>query len=364
MPRPRGKLNVDLPENVTRQVSKGRDYFYFQTGRGTKNAGPRIRLPDDPREAEFWIEYRKAQGHATGIPIDTIDASADEFLVYVKESRNLAHGTKDQYERGVKVMKEAWGPLPRGGLRPTHVKALMDGMKARPGAANNFLGAFRAWLSWATANGHIEINLTLGIKPYPQTNGHKPWTPKQIAAALEKLPNMMRRGVVFEMHTGMRGSDAVRMGWDDIDEGGLTYVSQKTGREVFCPIVPELELEMASWERRAGPFLYQEDGRAAGRPYTRKLFSKHFKAERDKIPELAGVTLHGLRCTAVVRFRRMGLSVTQIQDIVGLSLAMIARYSRFSDQKVNGLAALEQYKKARAEELCKTLQNFETETEE
>ena len=298
------------------------------------------------------------------MPAETVEASLDEFLIYVNEARHLSAGTKDQYRRGVELAKKAWGPLPRRGLRPSHIVAMMDCMKDKPGAANNFLGAMRAWQTWALRRDHIEINLTKGVSPYPSKNGHRPWTPAQEQAAKAKLKGMVRRGVVFLMYTGMRGSDAVRMGWANLDEGGLNYTSRKTGREVYCPIVPELQEEMATWPNDGGLFLYQDGGRAHGRPYTRKLFSKHFNEARKHIPELADVTLHGLRCTAVVRLRRAGLTVAQIEDIVGLSMAMVARYSRFADKKVSGHAALETYKKALAEGHCKTLQNSANDSEE
>jgi hypothetical protein len=152
------------------------------------------------------------------------------------------------------------------------------------------------------------------------------------------------------------------MGPSDVKEGGFHYYAQKTGREVFCPILPELQKEMETWQTPAGPYLYQVGGRANLRPYTRRLFSRHFKDQRDKIPELAGVTLHGLRCTAVVRLRRLGLTSSQIQDIVGLSLAMIERYSRFADKIANGKAGLESYKRALLEQQSKTLQNSKTDT--
>jgi integrase len=144
--------------------------------------------------------------------------------------------------------------------------------------------------------------------------------------------------------TGMRGSDAVRLGWTDVDkyEGreGFSLTTEKRKRDVWCPIVSELAGEMATWEKRPGPFLLQEDGRAKGRPYTRALFSIHFAQARDGIPELAGVTLHGLRATAVIRLRRAGLEIGQIGDIVGMSLPMIERYCRFADRKASGKAAL------------------------
>jgi integrase len=93
---------------------------------------------------------------------------------------------------------------------------------------------------------------------------------------------------------------------------------------------------MEGWERVPGPFVRQ----ASGRPFTRKLFSKHFDEQRKEIASLKGVTLHGLRATAVIRLRRAGLSTAQIQDVIGMSLAMIERYARFADRKASGQAAI------------------------
>jgi hypothetical protein len=107
-------------------------------------------------------------------------------------------------------------------------------------------------------------------------------------------------------------------------------------------------------------FLLQEEGSAPGHRYTRKLFSKHFAEARDKIPALAGVTLHGLRCTAVIRLRRAGLSSGQIGDIVGMSLATIEKYCRFADRKTSGQAALLTLKRTSEERNCKTVQNSKT----
>ena len=50
-------------------------------------------------------------------------------------------------------------------------------------------------------------------------------------------------------------SDVVRLGFTDIDEGGFALPQKKTGVRPWCPIFPELEAEMATWERRPGPFL-------------------------------------------------------------------------------------------------------------
>jgi hypothetical protein len=50
--------------------------------------------------------------------------------------------------------------------------------------------------------------------------------------------------------------------------------------------------------------------------------------------------LHGLRAHACVRLRRAGANAQQIADVVGMSVAMVDRYRRFSVQRENATAAL------------------------
>jgi predicted transcriptional regulator len=54
----------------------------------------------------------------------------------------------------------------------------------------------------------------------------------------------------------------------------------------------------------------------------------------------AGLVLHGLRATAVVRLRRAGATTGQIAGMVGMSENMVNRYCRFSVQRENALAAV------------------------
>lgn len=146
---------------------------------------------------------------------------------------------------------------------------------------------------------------------------------------------------MLALYTGQRGSDIVTLGPDSLDENGFRIRQRKTGREVWCPIVPELAAEMATWERVSGPYVRGRNGRPIARP----ALDLNFREQIKTIPELEGVTLHGLRATAVVRLRRLGLSTTQIQDIVGMSLQMIERYSRFADKKASGKEALKRLRK-------------------
>jgi hypothetical protein len=57
--RPR-KPAIELPPYVNVVRVKDRSYYYVHLGWGTKNARKPIRLPDDPRDPEFWVSYRRA----------------------------------------------------------------------------------------------------------------------------------------------------------------------------------------------------------------------------------------------------------------------------------------------------------------
>jgi integrase len=326
---------VELPKGVHRVESRGKEFFYFQAGRGTKAAGLRVRLPDDPHSPEFWRALRQAQGdnHLEVSP-HTVAGAIDGYLATAAKS--VGEETLYNYRRSLDIARKAWGTLPIAGVRPAHVLAIMNGLASTPGKANNFLSTLKQLSGWAITQDLIDRSLVDGVKPYKLTGGHRPWTQEQIAAAEQHLTGVVRRAIMLYLYTGQRGSDIVKLGPTHLDEGGFSVKQQKTGREVWCPIVPELASEMSRWERRPGPYIVQADGTA----YTRNLFWDHFDQQRANIPELADVTLHGLRCTAVIRLRQAGLSVPQISDIVGMSLATVQRYCRFADRKESGKAAL------------------------
>lgn len=344
---------MDLPSAVHKVTARGREYFYFQAGRNTEHQGPRIRLPDDPHTPEFWAAIRQAQGASNVATADTVDALIDAYLSS-KAFEKVRATTQYQYKRSLSIARRAWGSLKATGLRPVHVQTVMDELGNTPSKANAFLSAMTILSGWARARDHIEQSLTEGVERYDQDGGHKPWSDEQLDAGRKHLTGMIRRGFMLYMSTGQRGSDVVRLGPTDVDDGGFSLKQQKTGRDVWCPILPELAAEMATWERRPGPFLLQPNGK----PFTRGRFSMLFKEQREKIPEIKDCTLHGLRATAVIHLRRGGLAVPQIGDITGMSLATIAHYCRFADRKISGKAALVSLTERSENRTVKRLKNW------
>ena len=261
--RRRHKATVTLPRGVHRVVSRGREYFYYQAGRGTDREGDRIRLPNDPQSPGFWQAIRQAQGIVGPVTTDTIGALIDAYTTaWPTLPRKLSEGTKEQYQRSLRVVRDAWGNLPAESLRPVHVQALMDKLGETPGKANNVLDALRAMCRWA--GGPRELlgrDPTHGVAHFQRGEGHRPWTPDQLACADANLTGMLRRAYLLGRYTGQRISDIVRLGWTDIDEGGLSLPQKKTGVRPWCPIFPELGLKCRSGRSGPARSSYRRGGR-------------------------------------------------------------------------------------------------------
>jgi len=329
---------VTLPNGVHRVVARAREYFYYQAGRGTDHAGPRIKLPNNPHSPEFWQAVRQAQGITGPVPTDTINALADAYeTAWPTLPRKLSDATKEQYRRSLRVVRKAWGQLRADALRPSHVQALMEGLAAKPGSANNVLDALRAMCRWAMGPRELlSRDPTLGVAHFEGGEGHKPWTAEQLRIADKNFTGMLRRAYVLARYTGQRISDVVRLGWTDIDEGGFALRQKKTGVRPWCPIFPELEAAMASWEKRPGPFLTQDNGK----PFSTNQLWKVFNKAREGHPELADAVWHGLRANAVIRLRHSNRTTSEISDALGMSPPMVERYSRHADRKAGGKAVL------------------------
>lgn len=336
---------ITLPRGVHRVKSRNRVYYYYQTGRGTAEAGPRIRLPDNPQAPEFWAMINKIEG----IPerTDTIGALIDAYTgAWPGLRKKLAPSTQAYYRRYLAVVKKIWGNLPAADLTPADVEALIVKIGTeKPGRANNILYALRAMCSWARGPvGHLATDPTHGVKTYESNEGHKPWTPEQLAFAEKNFTGMLRRAFFLARYTGQRASDIVRLGWTDVDGETLSLRQKKTGVRPVCPIFPELAAEMANWERRPGPFLLQDSGKNAGKPIGTNQLWRVFDQFRSEHAEMEGAVWHGLRANAVTSLRRLGYTGPQISDAIGLSVEMVERYSRHEDKKAGAQTLLRDYR--------------------
>ena len=123
--RPR-KPAIELPPYVNCVRVKGRPYYYLHVGRGTDRAAKPIRLPNDPRDPEFWATYRRLMGE----PEPKANPKSFNHLIEAykqsPEYTELAAASRRDYNRYLNTIRETWGELEVVGLLPAHVLALRD----------------------------------------------------------------------------------------------------------------------------------------------------------------------------------------------------------------------------------------------
>lgn len=235
-------------------------------------------------------------------------------------------------------------------IRPSIIQEFLDGLSERPGKQAVALTALRAVQKWAIVRDLLARPITLGVETGKPAGGHVPWNDEQVALAESFARADLRRVITLGANTGQRGSDLVRMGWADIEtfhgRPGINVRQQKTGKEIWVPILEPLAKAMATWERQPGPFLRQRNGAL----WTRPRLSDEWYLERDANPALsalAGLVLHGLRGHACVRLYRAGCTDRQVADMVGMSVEMVTRYTRLSSNRENNLATVIQLENKR-----------------
>jgi integrase len=268
----------------------------------------------------------------------------------------LAQRTRGSYGYllGLAELPDTLGALSVDVIRPALVQAFLDGFADRPAQQKCAQTALKAVEKWALVRDLLPLPITVGTEAPGGTGGHIPWTAEQVALAEKLARPHLARVITLAANTGQRGSDLVRMRWTDIEEvsgrPGINVTQQKTGLVIWVPFTQELMAAVTTWERRPGFILLKEDGH----PFTRQQLSDQWLRERDTRPPLAllkeaGVVLHGLRAFAVVRLRRSGANTGQIADMIGMSEQMVKRYSRFSRQRENALAAVHYLDKTKPE---------------
>lgn len=259
----------------------------------------------------------------------------------------LARSTRTSYAYllGLAERPDTLGAVPVEMIRPALVQAFLDGLADRPATQRYARSALKAVEKWATVRDLLPYPITTGVEVLGSDGGYEPWTDDQVKLAERHARPHIARIITLGSNTGQRGSDLIKMRWSDIEEYkgrmGINVIQKKTGLPIWIPFTQDLTQAVATWERRPTFIALKEDGM----PWSRQQLSDAWLWERNNNPalaplEAAGLVLHGLRSTAVVRLRRAGAGVLQICDMVGMSPQMVNRYTRFAKQRDNAIAAL------------------------
>lgn len=344
----RTRRTVQLPPHVHCVRSRGKTYYYYHPNRGTAIAGPRVRIPGEPTNPDWWDAYREAAELPRPV------ARTDTFSALIKaykaspEWAGMAESTQTEWSRYLTRVEAVWGDLQVRGIEPKHVLALRDKYAATPAAANNLLKALTGMLSWSVPRGWRKDNPCREVRYLDGGDPYEAWDRAEITLARQKLPLHLWIPICLAYYTGQRQSDVLDMGWNKIKGGMVEVLQQKTKKWVWIPLHRDLQAEIARVPRTSVKICTTSRGTpwACGRSYASSL-ALELKANDDLAP-LRKRVFHGLRKSAVVALLEAGCSPAEVSAITGQTLQMVEHYARDINQKRLATSAIAKWEQAEA----------------
>lgn len=380
---------MDLPKYV-RPVHKanGRTFYYFEKFRRTAKQWPRVRLlgaplsvefttrlaqlsqleatlldstwewsfldatdrrhtlPDPKNVEDFWKAVDKADGIGRALAAGirrTFSALILEFresaAYQVKfdaegnERQGIAESTQEQYARNLDTIEEAWGDDPVASLEAFEIQKVLDkAFRETPAAGRVFRSTLSRLISWGIPRGYRSDNPVDHTETPDSAGTYSPWPPEAFELFFEHARVDLHLAVYSGLFTGQRKVDVLKMRRPLAAATEMPLVAQKTSDRVPVQIHSEYRslIDAAPVDSDSPSIALHL--RADGVAWSYEGFKTAWGRELDK-PEMALFrrrrwVFHGLRKNAVNMLLEVGCSEEHVSAIVGMSAAMVHRYSK------------------------------------
>lgn len=314
-----------LPKNVSRFVDRhGKEHYRFR-----KAGCPSGYLPGYPGSADFQAAL---EAFRAGVPAPVPDrvlarSTADLVARFYRSATFLKAG--DQHRKTVRGILEPFRAQFADDMvanfRFDHIEIVLQECAEKrvvgkrtvggPGAAANLHDQLKRLFAYAIRLGWIDRNPAEQAElPVKNTRvGFHSWSEDEIAAFQRRHPlgSKARLALELMLWTGLRRSDAVRVGPQHLKNGRITLTAGKTGKLVDVLAAPDLLRAIASMPAVGLTTLLVTD---YGRPFTVNGFGGWFRDRCDEAG-LPQCTAHGLRKALARRAADLGATQQQLKAV-------------------------------------------------
>ena len=232
MGRPK-TVYLDLPPRMgARTLKRGRIRYYY-----TGIPGKKIPLGSDLNEARLkWAKLENGEDDTSKfLAISERWKKSDEF-------KGLALRTQKSYAEHLANLQEAFKAFTLGDIQPVDVRQYLD-RRSKKVAANREISLLSAIFNWARERGLTRgANPCLGVKRNKERPRRRYVTDKEYDDALSKAPAFLQDTMDLALLTGQRISDVLKMTRQDMQDGSLSVVQDKTGAKVRIRIEGDLKV--------------------------------------------------------------------------------------------------------------------------
>lgn len=324
MPRPRKPY---IQKETTRH---GKVVWYFRRGKEK-----RVRLPGVFGSKEFNVAYDAAlAGKAVEAPPRDAQGTM-RWLVdrYYESGRfgQLRPNTQRNHRLMLESICKTGGKRKFAATTSEDVRAGMVRREATPHMAAAYVSVMRALFAFAKDSGWVKINpVTDDIKARQEkSDGYHTWTVEEVEQYQKRhqLGTQARLALDIFLYTGLRRSDAIKLGRQHIKGGTISIRAGKNGAEITIPLLSPLARSIEATKTGDLVFLLN----AHNRPWTSNSFGYWFA---DRCVE-AGVPgrAHGLRKAGATIAANNGATAFELTAMFGwTSVKMAEVYTKKADR--------------------------------
>ncbi len=324
-------IKLDYVNEYLDRTGKLRRYFR----RGGKRLGA---LPGDVGSEEFMAAYQGflAENKPIALSPRTGEGSFGRLITEYYGSpafrNNLKASSQKAYRYALEPLAKAHGHRLVKDMRADKIaKIIQDIGETKPGMANFTKSVLQKLMKYAVKAKWRSDNPVIGIDRF-KGGEHHTWTEGELKTFETRWPLGTRERLAYALllYTIQRVGDVAKMNRADIVEGELHVIQDKTGAELYLPILPELARAMKAYPAKGLTLIGTEDGRPLTRPALSHVMRDAIKAAG--LP--AKCVSHGLRKAGMRRLAEAGSTEKQIAAWSGhKTLREIERYTKAADQK-------------------------------
>ncbi|MEC8629359.1 MAG: tyrosine-type recombinase/integrase [Pseudomonadota bacterium] len=321
----------ELPKHVYRQ----RNGIYFQ-----RRGWPSVKFKAEFGSPDFWQEY--ADILAGKVAPKRVENRSFRGLVtdYRKSPRyrNLKPRTALDYDKYLDFFVSIMGDVSPVKMQRKDVIRLRDANAEKVYFANYALRVLRVLMEHCVDLGWRDDNPAKGVSELKTDRKERePWPVELLEAyrALCELETRERLLMELCVGTGQRIGDVLEMRWSDIQDGAVYVRQNKTNKELWVPILPELQAALDAASRHSVYLLTNERGTNR---WSYRGASQAVRKVREQIGAL-DYDIHSWRYNAACELLEAGCEDDLIAAVTGQSPAMVSHYTKQVRQKIRAQAA-------------------------
>jgi enterobacteria phage integrase len=340
MEAPVAVINLPFVNEYTDRTGKKRRYFR----RGGKRLGA---LPGEVGSEEFMAAYQNflAENKPGAVSPRTGEGSFGRLITEFYGStpfKNLKPTSRTAYRYALEPLAKAHGHRLVRDMRADKVAKIIANIGAtKPGMANFTKSVLQRLMKYAVKAGWRVDNPVVGIDRF-KTGTHHTWTEGELNTFERRWPLGTRERLAYAalLYTIQRVGEVAKIMRSDIVNGELHVIQQKTGAELYLPVLPELAQAMKAYPAKGLTLIGTENGR----PLTRAALSHLMRRAIEEAGLPAKCVSHGLRKAGMRRMAEANYTEKQIAAWSGhKTLREIQRYTEAASQRQLARAGAEKH---------------------